>query len=68
MSKAPSWNYYQQHCLQIPQLGMSIDTSRMNVPDKLSDSLKAKFSVAFKKMQELEKGTIANPDLSLIHI
>ena len=62
MSKTISWNYYQQHCLQMPELRMSIDTSRMNVPDKLSDSLKAKFSVAFKKMQELEKGAIANPD------
>ena len=62
MSKTISWNYYQQHCFQIPELGMSIDTSRMNAPDKLPDSLKAKFSVAFKQMQELEKGLIANPD------
>ena len=62
MSKTISWNYYQQHCLQMPELRMSIDTSRMNVPDKLPDSLKAKFSVAFKQMQELEKGAIANPD------
>ena len=62
MSKTLSWNYYQQHCLQMPELGMSIDTSKMNAPDKLPDSLKAKFSVAFKQMQELEKGLIANPD------
>jgi len=62
MSKTPSWNYFQQHCLQISELGMSIDTSRMNTPDKLPDSLQEKFSIAFKQMQELEKGAIANPD------
>ena len=61
MSKTLSWNYYQQHCLQMPELGMSIDTSKMNAPDKLPHSLKAKFSLAFKQMQELEKGLIANP-------
>ena len=62
MSKTPSWNYFQQHCLQMPELGMSIDTSRMNAPDKLPDSLQEKFSIAFEQMQELEKGAIANPD------
>ena len=55
MSKTPSWNYFQQHCLQIPELGMCIDTSRMNAPNKLPDSLKDKFSNAFEQMQELEK-------------
>ena len=62
MSKTPSWNYFQQHCLQMPELGMSIDTSRMNAPDKLPDSLQEKFSIAFEQMQELEKGELANPD------
>ena len=46
MSKTPSWNYFQQHCLQIPELGMSIDTSRMNTPNNLPDSLKDKFSLS----------------------
>jgi len=62
MSKTPSWNYFLQHCLEMPELGMSIDTSRMNAPDKLPDSLQEKFSIAFEQMQELEKGAIANPD------
>ena len=62
MSKDPSWNYFQQHCLQMPELGMSIDTSRMNAPDKLTDSLQEKFGIAFEQMKELEKGAIANPD------
>ncbi len=62
MKKSPSWNYFQQHCLQMPELGMSIDTSRMNAPKKLPDSLQEKFSNAFAQMQDLEKGSIANPD------
>ena len=55
MSKTPSWNYFQQHCLQMPELGMSFDTSRMKAPDKLPDSLQEKFSIAFKQMEALEK-------------
>ena len=62
MNKTPSWNYFQQHCLQIPELAMSIDTSRMKSPDNIPDSLQEKFSLAFEQMQELEKGAIANPD------
>ena len=31
MSKAPSWNYFQQHCLQMPELGMSIDLSLIHI-------------------------------------
>jgi len=62
MSKTPSWNYFQQHCLQMPELGMSIDTSRMNAPDKIPDSMQENFSNAFEQMQELEKGSIANLD------
>ena len=58
MSKTPSWNYFQQHCLQMPELGMSIDTSRMNAPDNPTDSMQEKFSIAFEKMQELEKTLI----------
>ena len=62
MSKTPSWNYFKQHCLQMPKLGISIDTSRMNAPEKPTDSLQEKFEIAFEQMQELEKGSIANPD------
>ncbi len=62
MLKTQSWNYFQQHCLHIPELGMSIDTSRMNAPDNLSDTLREKFNIALEKMQELEKGAISNPD------
>tara|TARA_B100000945_G_scaffold292578_1_gene267925 strand:- start:1545 stop:3131 length:1587 start_codon:yes stop_codon:yes gene_type:complete len=62
MSKIPSWNYFQQHCLQLPELGMSIDISRMNAPDKLTDSLQEKFRIAFRQMTELENGSIANND------
>ena len=62
MSKTPSWNYFQQHCLQMPELGMSIDTSRMNAPDKIPDSMQEKIIIALNQKQELEKGSIANPD------
>ena len=50
MSKTPSWNYFQQHCLHLTELGMSIDTSRMKTPNKLPNSLQEKFSFAFEQM------------------
>tara|TARA_B100000686_G_scaffold308203_1_gene348976 strand:+ start:191 stop:1777 length:1587 start_codon:yes stop_codon:yes gene_type:complete len=62
MNKNPSWDYFQQHCLQISELGICIDTSRMKAHDKLKDSMREKFNIAFEKMQVLEKGSIANPD------
>ena len=34
---------------------MALDTSRMNVPDKLPNELEMLFRNAFQQMQELEK-------------
>ena len=62
MNKLPSWNYFKRNCIQIPELGMSLDISRMNAPEKLSESLLEKFKIALEKMEDLEKGIIANPD------
>ena len=62
MNKSSSWENFQQHYLELPEIGISLDTSRMIVPDKLSESLAKLFCHAFDQMQELEKGSIANPD------
>lgn len=62
MTKSVTWQNFQQHYLDLPELGMALDTSRMNVPDKLPNSLEKLFNNAFQQMQELEAGSIANPD------
>ena len=62
MTKSVTWQNFQQHYLDLPELGMALDTSRMNVPDKLPNELEMLFRNAFQQMQELEAGSIANPD------
>ena len=62
MYKLSSWENFQQHYLDLPELGMAVDTSQMKAPDLLPKSLEKLFRHAFQQMQELEEGSIANPD------
>ena len=63
MTKSVTWQNFQQHYLDLPELRIALDTSRMNVPDKLPNELGILFRNAFQQMQNLEKGGIANPDI-----
>jgi len=62
MNKTSSWENFQQHYLELPELGFSLDTSLMSVPDVLPNSVEKLFQRAFQQMQDLEVGSIANPD------
>ena len=62
IKKSVTWQNFQQHYLDLPELGIALDTSRMNVLDKLPNELEILFRNAFQQMQNLEKGGIANPD------
>ena len=62
MNNSVSWNIFQQHYLELPELGISLDTSLMNVPDVLPNSVEILFQRAFRQMHELENGSLANPD------
>ena len=62
MSTISSWQNFQQHYLDLPELGMSIDTSLMVPPDELPQALDKLFRNAFQQMRELEEGSLANPD------
>ncbi|MDG1486920.1 MAG: glucose-6-phosphate isomerase [SAR324 cluster bacterium] len=62
MNKTSSWETFKQHYLELPELGFSLDTSLMNVPDVLPNSVEKLFQGAFQQMQDLEVGSIANPD------
>jgi glucose-6-phosphate isomerase len=57
-----TWTRFKEHCYQYPSLGLSLDISRMPFPDRLLESMEAKFQKAFADMAALEKGAIANPD------
>ena len=62
MTESTTWQNFQKHYLDLPELGMALDISRMNTPDVLPNSLEKLFNNAFQQIEELEAGSIANPD------
>ncbi|MEO1209028.1 MAG: glucose-6-phosphate isomerase [Cyanobacteria bacterium J06638_20] len=62
MDATQLWQRYQDWLYYHPGLELYVDISRMRFDDGLVESLKPKFEQAFKDMQALEGGAIANPD------
>lgn len=56
------WARFQQHYRAFPELGLSIDISRMNFPDDWFEQMTGPMHQAFAAMTKLEQGAIANPD------
>jgi glucose-6-phosphate isomerase len=61
-SKAQLWSRYQQHYLECPTIGLTLDISRVNFPDGFLATMERPMQKALIAMAELEKGGIANPD------
>jgi glucose-6-phosphate isomerase len=61
-SSASLWQRYQQTLVRYPDLGFSIDISRMNFADDLFDKMSGKIERALSDMKALEAGAISNPD------
>jgi glucose-6-phosphate isomerase len=61
-SKQELWQRFQKYHLSFPELGMALDISRMNFPDSFFADMEPRIQMAFKAMEELESGAIANPD------
>lgn len=57
-----SWNQFNQSFVRYPDLGFSIDFSRINVPSGYFDQMAGKISTAEAAMRAVEAGEIANPD------
>ena len=63
MSESHShWSRFQKHFLRYPDLGFSIDISRMAFADDLFSRLAPQIERAYADMKALESGAIANPD------
>ena len=62
MELAALWKRYQDWLYYHEGLGIYVDVSRMSFDDPYAEQLAPKFEHAFKAMDELEKGAIANPD------
>ena len=57
-----SWETYKSLTFDFPEVSLSLDLSRLGLPDGYIASMEAPFAKAFAAMDELEKGAIANPD------
>ncbi|MEL6879917.1 MAG: glucose-6-phosphate isomerase [Cyanobacteria bacterium J06607_10] len=62
MELAELWERYQDWLYYHDGLGIYVDISRMSFDDAFVEQLLPKFEDAFKKVDELEGGAIANPD------
>ncbi|MEM9283984.1 MAG: glucose-6-phosphate isomerase [Verrucomicrobiota bacterium] len=56
------WNTYQKALIRYPDLGFTLDTSRMDPPDSCSDELAARIARAFADRAAIEEGQMMNPD------
>ncbi|GMV82221.1 MAG: glucose-6-phosphate isomerase [Planctomycetota bacterium] len=62
MSARSLWEKYKQCQVECPKIGVSLDYSRMNFSDSFLAEMQPKLEKAFKSMDDLVKGAIANPD------
>lgn len=62
MDAAALWQRYQDWLYYHEGLNFYLDISRMRFDDAFVEAMQPKFEKAFKEMDELEKGAIANPD------
>lgn len=56
------WNKYKNSLIRYPELGFSLDTSRMGMTPSLVKKLEPEIQTAFKGIKAIESGKIANPD------
>jgi glucose-6-phosphate isomerase len=62
MDAANLWQRYQQNLCRVPELGLTLDISRMRFDDGFLNRMAAPMRQAFAAMDALERGAIANPD------
>ncbi len=62
MRKQDIWNRCKQYYCHIPSIGLSLDISRMGFDDDFLGRMEPAMQQAFRAMDDLERGAIANPD------
>jgi glucose-6-phosphate isomerase len=62
MPKCELWERYQQYLCACESIGFTLDISRMTFDDAYLQRMSPAIGGAFKDMDALEKGAIANPD------
>ena len=61
MASSSLWQRFQRYFLEYPELGFSLDISRMRFPEDMFDKMGPQIEQAFATMRQLEAGAIANP-------
>src|SRR6185369_7583597 len=56
------WQRYQKHLCRCPEIGLSLDVSRMKFADGYLDRMEPAMQGAFSEMRDLEGGAVANRD------
>ena len=62
MNNIELWERYKKYLTFHPELGLMVDISRMRFPDDYFDRMEPRMQKAYRDMDALESGTIANPD------
>jgi len=62
MDKLKLWERYQKYLCVSPEIGLTLDISRMGFPDDFFDAMGPRMQRAFGEMAALEAGAIANRD------
>ena len=57
-----SFESYSQSLLRYPEMGFTLDLSRMDIGSEFRDEMSTKVAKAFADLKALEAGEIANPD------
>ncbi|MGB1259759.1 MAG: glucose-6-phosphate isomerase [Akkermansiaceae bacterium] len=57
-----NWQAFQNSHVRYPELGFSIDTSRMDIPADFPATLQTEITRAFDGIKAIEAGEIMNPD------
>ena len=56
------WERYRRNLCRVEAIGLTLDLSRMNFEPGFRERMEPRMQAAYRAMQELEQGAIANPD------
>lgn len=62
MNNKSLWDRYKKYLCVCPSIGLTLDISRLNIPDDYFSRMEPDIRKAFLGMDALEAGAIANPD------
>ena len=62
MNPSDDWSAFRRGLCRAPEIGLSLDGSRMRMPDGFPERMAPAMERAYAALQALEHGAIANPD------